>query len=165
VTLVEYADFECPYCGRAEPTIRELLTQHQADGLRYVFRHLPLSDVHAHAQLAAEASEAAHAQGAFWEMHDTLMEHQGDLTLADVGRYADELGLDAEQLEDDVRRRRFRDRVAEDVASADASGVSGTPTFFVNGRRHHGVYDIETLTKSIKRAKKLAEAEAAATAR
>jgi Na+/H+ antiporter NhaA len=163
VTLVEYADFECPYCGRAEPTIRQLLAQHQADGLRYVFRHLPLSDVHEHAQLAAEASEAADAQGAFWEMHDTLMEHQGDLTLIDVAKYAKELGLDWERLEDEVRRRRYRGRVAEDVASADASGVSGTPTFFVNGRRHHGVYDIDTLTRSIKRAKKLAEAEAAST--
>ena len=162
VTLVEYADFECPYCGRAEPTIRELLAQHKGDGLRYVFRHLPLSDVHPHAQLAAEASEAAHAQGAFWEMHDTLMDHQGELTLGDVGRYAEELGLDAERLEDEVRRRRYRGRIAEDVASADTSGVSGTPTFFVNGRRHQGVYDIATLTASIKRAKRLAEAEAAA---
>ena len=162
VTLVEYADFECPYCGRAEPTIRELLAMHSGDGLRYVFRHLPLSDVHPHAQLAAEASEAAHAQGAFWEMHDTLMDHQGELTLGDVGRYAEELGLDAERLEDEVRRRRYRGRIAEDVASADTSGVSGTPTFFVNGRRHQGVYDIATLTASIKRAKRLAEAEAAA---
>ncbi len=162
VTLVEYADFECPYCGRAEPTIRQLLAQHHTDGLRYVFRHLPLSDVHPHAQLAAEASEAAHAQGAFWEMHDTLMDHQGELTLTDVGRYAEELGLDPERLEDEVRRRHHRGRVAEDVASADASGVSGTPTFFVNGRRHHGVYDIETLTKAIKRAKRLTAAEAAA---
>jgi len=162
VTLVEYADFECPYCGRAEPTIRELLEHHKGDGLRYVFRHLPLSDVHAHAQLAAEASEAADAQGAFWEMHDVLMEHQGELTLTDIARYAQELGLDSARLEDEVRRRRHRARVAADVASADASGVSGTPTFFVNGRRHHGVYDIETLTKAIKRAKILAEAEAAA---
>jgi Na+/H+ antiporter NhaA len=162
VTLVEYADFECPYCGRAEPTIRELLAQHKSDGLRYVFRHLPLSDVHPHAQLAAEAAEAAHAQDAFWEMHDTLMEHQGELTLDDVRRYAEELDLDAERLEDEVRRRRYRGRIAEDVASADTSGVSGTPSFFVNGRRHQGLYDIEALTQAIKRAKKLADAEAAA---
>jgi predicted DsbA family dithiol-disulfide isomerase len=90
------------------------------------------------------------------------MDHQGELTLGDVGRYAEELGLDAERLEDEVRRRRYRGRIAEDVASADTSGVSGTPTFFVNGRRHQGVYDIATLTASIKRAKRLAEAEAAA---
>ena len=107
VTLVEYADFECPYCGRAEPTIRELLAGSHRDGLRYVFRHLPLSDVHPHAQLAAEASEAADAQGAFWPMHDMLMEHQGELELDDVRRYAEELELDGERLEEDVRRRRL----------------------------------------------------------
>jgi protein-disulfide isomerase len=165
VTLVEYADFECPYCGRAEPTIRELLDLHHGSGLRYVFRHLPLQDVHPHAQLAAEASEAAAAQGAFWPMHDTLMAHQGELDLDDVHRYADELELDADRLEDEVRRRVYLERVAEDVSSADASGVSGTPTFFVNGRRHHGVYDIEALTKAIARARKLAELEATAAAK
>ncbi len=162
VTLVEYADFECPYCGRAEPTIRELLSGSHRDGLRYVFRHLPLSDVHPHAQLAAEASEAADAQGAFWPMHDMLMEHQGELELDDVRRYAEELELDGERLEEEVRRRRYLARVAEDVASADTSGVSGTPTFFVNGRRHHGVYDVEALTEAIRRAKKRAVAEAKA---
>jgi Na+/H+ antiporter NhaA len=159
VTLVEYADFECPYCGRAEPTIRELLDMHHGGGLRYVFRHLPLQDVHPHAQLAAEASEAAAAQGAFWQMHDTLMAHQGELDLDDVHRYADELELDADRLEDEVRRRVYLERVSEDVASADASGVSGTPTFFINGRRHQGVYDIEALTAAIARARRMAEIE------
>jgi Na+/H+ antiporter NhaA len=165
VTLVEYADFECPYCGRAEPTIRELLAMHHKEGLRYVFRHLPLSDVHPHAQLAAEAAEAAGAQGAFWEMHDTLMAHQGELDLDDIRRYAEELELDADRLEEDVQHRRFLSRVAEDVAGADASGVSGTPTFFVNGRRHQGVYDIEALTEAIGRARRRAEAEAATSPR
>jgi len=164
VTLVEYADFECPYCGRAEPTIRELLGMKHSGGLRYVFRHLPLQDVHPHAQLAAEASEAAAAQGAFWEMHDTLMAHQGELDLDDVHRYADELELDADRLEDEVRRRVYLERVSEDVSSADSSGVSGTPTFFINGRRHQGVYDIDALTKAIHRAKVLADAEAKAMA-
>jgi Na+/H+ antiporter NhaA len=164
VTLVEYADFECPYCGRAEPTIRELLDMHHGGGLRYVFRHLPLQDVHPHAQLAAEASEAAAAQGAFWPMHDTLMAHQGELDLDDVHRYADELELDADRLEDEVRRRVYVGRVSEDVQSADISGVSGTPTFFINGRRHQGVYDIDALTKAISRAKILADAEAKALA-
>jgi Na+/H+ antiporter NhaA len=159
VTLVEYADFECPYCGRAEPTIRELLDMHHGGGLRYVFRHLPLQDVHPHAQLAAEASEAAAAQGAFWEMHDTLMAHQGELDLDDVHRYADELELDADRLEEEVRKRVYLERVAEDVQSADTSGVSGTPTFFINGRRHQGVYDIEALTTAITRARRLAELE------
>jgi Na+/H+ antiporter NhaA len=164
VTLVEYADFECPFCGRAEPTIRELLDMHHGGGLRYVFRHLPLQDVHPHAQLAAEASEAAAAQGAFWPMHDTLMAHQGELDLDDVHRYADELELDADRLEDEVRRRVYVGRVSEDVQSADISGVSGTPTFFINGRRHQGVYDIDALTKAIQRAKVLADAEAKALA-
>jgi Na+/H+ antiporter NhaA len=162
VTLVEYADFECPYCGRAEPTVRELLDMHHGGGLRYVFRHLPLQDVHPHAQLAAEASEAAAAQGAFWQMHDTLMAHQGELDLDDVHRYADDLELDADRLEDEVRRRTYLERVSEDVSSADTSGVSGTPTFFINGRRHQGVYDIDALTKAIGRARTLAEAEAKA---
>jgi Na+/H+ antiporter NhaA len=164
VTLVEYADFECPYCGRAEPTIRELLNMHHKDGLRYVFRHLPLQDVHPHAQLAAEASEAAAAQGSFWEMHDTLMAHQGELDLDDVHRYAEELSLDADRLEDEVRRRIYLGRVSEDVQSADSSGVSGTPTFFINGRRHQGVYDINALTEAIRRAKVAADAEAKAMA-
>jgi Na+/H+ antiporter NhaA len=164
VTLVEYADFECPYCGRAEPTVRELLDMHHGGGLRYVFRHLPLQDVHPHAQLAAEASEAAAAQGAFWQMHDTLMAHQGELDLDDVHRYADELELDADRLEDEVRRRVYLPRVSEDVASADSSGVSGTPTFFINGRRHQGVYDIDALTKAISRARTLADLEAKASA-
>jgi Na+/H+ antiporter NhaA len=164
VTLVEYADFECPYCGHAEPTIRELLDLHHGSGLRYVFRHLPLQDVHPHAQLAAEASEAAAAQGAFWQMHDTLMAHQGELDLDDVHRYAEELELDADRLEDEVRRRVYLERVSEDVSSADASGVSGTPTFFINGRRHQGVYDIDALTAAISRAKRIADAEAKALA-
>ncbi len=164
VTLVEYADFECPYCGRAEPTIRELLDMHHGGGLRYVFRHLPLQDVHPHAQLAAEASEAAAAQGAFWQMHDTLMAHQGELDLDDVHRYADELELDADRLEEEVRKRVYLERVAEDVQSADTSGVSGTPTFFINGRRHQGVYDIEALTNAISRARRMAELEAKALA-
>jgi Na+/H+ antiporter NhaA len=164
VTLVEYADFECPYCGRAEPTIRELLGMEHKGGLRYVFRHLPLQDVHPHAQLAAEASEAAAAQGAFWQMHDTLMAHQGELDLDDVHRYAEELELDADKLEEEVRTRVYLPRVAEDVSSADSSGVSGTPTFFINGRRHQGVYDIDALTKAIRRAKVLADAEAKALA-
>jgi Na+/H+ antiporter NhaA len=164
VTLVEYADFECPYCGRAEPTIRELLDMHHGGGLRYVFRHLPLQDVHPHAQLAAEASEAAAAQGAFWQMHDTLMAHQGELDLDDVHRYADELELDADRVEEEVRKRVYLERVAEDVQSADISGVSGTPTFFINGRRHQGVYDIDALTAAISRARRMSELEAKALA-
>jgi Na+/H+ antiporter NhaA len=152
VTLVEYADFECPYCGQAEPTIRELLSACD-DELRYVFRHLPLTDVHPHAPLAAEAAEAAGAQGAFWEMHDLLFENQERLTPTDLRRYAEQLGLDVERFSDDLRHRRHLPRVSADVASADASGVSGTPSFFINGRRHHGVYDVAALTTAVRTAR------------
>jgi Na+/H+ antiporter NhaA len=149
VTLVEYGDFECPYCGRAEPIVRELLASFD-DELRYVWRHLPLSDVHPDAQLAAEASEAAAAQGAFWELYDALLAHQGTLTPLELRHHAQELDLDVERFWEELRHHEHAPRVAEDVASADASGVSGTPTFFINGRRHHGAYDIETLTAAVR---------------
>jgi Na+/H+ antiporter NhaA/predicted DsbA family dithiol-disulfide isomerase len=155
VTVVEYGDFECTYCGQAEQVIRELLAQH-GDDVRYVWRHLPLSDVHPNAQLAAEASEAAAAQGHFWEMHDVLLSHQGALRLPDIAEYARELGLDATRVVDELRRGEYSERVSEDVASADESGVSGTPTFFINGRRHYGVYDIGTLTEAVGAAKRRA---------
>jgi Na+/H+ antiporter NhaA len=148
VTLVEYGDFECPYCGRAEPNVRALLADQGAD-IRYVFRHLPLSDVHEHAQLAAEAAEAAGSQGKFWEMHDLLFDHQDALTGRDLMRYADELGLDLDQFHDELKRHEHAPRVARDVESAELSGVSGTPTFFINGQRHHGAYDIQTLKKAV----------------
>jgi Na+/H+ antiporter NhaA len=152
VTLVEYGDFQCPYCGQAEQTIRELLSSLGSD-VRYVWRHLPLNDVHPNAQLASEAAEAAAAQGRFWEMYDMLLSHQGALTMRDLMRYARELGLDVERFTDELRRRQYAARVSEDVASADESGVSGTPTFFINGRRHYGVYDIDALTAAVKAAK------------
>jgi protein-disulfide isomerase len=151
VTLVEYGDFECPYCGQAEPVVRELLAGH--GDVRYVWRHLPLNDVHTNAQLAAEAAEAASDQGAFWEMHDVLLSHQDALRPRDLVRYAERLGLDVDRFRDDLREHAGAGRVADDVDSADLSGVSGTPTFFVNGRRHHGAYDIETLTSAVKAAR------------
>ena len=142
VTIVEYGDFECPFCGQAEPVIRELLAGF--GDLQYVWRHLPLNDVHLSAQLAAEASEAAADQGAFWEMYDLLLSHQDALQGKISIRYAEQLGLDVERFTDALRQRAGAARVAEDVDSADLSGVSGTPTFFINGRRHYGAYDIET---------------------
>jgi protein-disulfide isomerase len=151
ITLVEYGDLECPFCGQAEPVLRELLADF--GDLRYVWRHLPLSDVHPHAQLAAEATEAAAAQGAFWEMHDLLFEHQDELRPPALREYAAQLGLDLDRFVEDLRKHVRAPRVAEDVDSADLSGVSGTPTFFVNGRRHHGAYDIETLTRAVRAAK------------
>ncbi len=151
VTLVEYADFECPYCGRAEPVIRELLVGY--GDLRYVWRHLPLTDVHPHALLAAEGAEAAARQGKFWPMHDQLLDHQGALTAKDLIRYAGELGLDIERFTRDLRNHAGEAKIAADVDSADLSGVSGTPTFFVNDRRHRGAYDISTLSDAVRAAR------------
>jgi protein-disulfide isomerase len=148
VTLVEYGDFECPFCGRAEPAIRDLLREFGDVG--YVWRNLPLSDVHPHAQLAAEAAEAAATQGRFWEMHDLLLTHQEALEPDDLVRYAQQIGLDVEQFASDLSTHAAAARVADDVDSADLSGVSGTPTFFVNGRRHYGAYDLETLSDAVR---------------
>jgi protein-disulfide isomerase len=151
VTIVEYGDFQCPFCGQAEPVIRELLAGY--GDLQYVWRHLPLNDVHLNAQLAAEASEAAADQGAFWEMYDRLLSHQEELQLEDLVHHAEQLGLDVEEFTDALSQRAGAARVAEDVDSADLSGVSGTPSFFINGRRHYGAYDIETLTSAVQAAR------------
>jgi Na+/H+ antiporter NhaA len=151
VTLVEYGDFQCPYCGQAESVIRDLLADF--GDLRYVWRHLPLNDVHSHAQLAAEASEAAAAQNKFWEMYDLLLTHQDALGVKALVSYAQELELELERFRWALRKRKYEGRVAEDVDSADRSGVSGTPTFFINGRRHHGAYDIDTLSAEVRAAR------------
>ncbi len=148
VTVVEYGDFECPYCGQAEPAVRELLRDF--GDIRYVWRHLPLTDVHPRAQLAAEAAEAAGRQGKFWEMHDLLLDHQDALITRDLIGYAASLGLDTGRFAADLRKHAGAAHVSEDVDSADLSNVSGTPTFFVNGRRHYGAYDIQTLKKAVK---------------
>jgi protein-disulfide isomerase len=124
-----------------------------------VWRHLPLLDVHPHAQLAAEAAEAAARQGAFWAMHDLLLEHQGALLAPDLVRYAEQLGLDVARFVTDLRNHAGAPRIAQDVDSADISGVSGTPTFFLNGRRHHGAYDIQTLTNAVHLARASAKAK------
>jgi protein-disulfide isomerase len=160
VTVVEYGDFECPYCGRAEPVVRELLSEF--GDVRYVWRHLPLNDVHPNTQLAAEASEAAADQGAFWEMHDLLLQNQDALQPDDLIRYAARLGLDLEQFGKALREHTGAARVSDDVDSADMSGVSGTPTFFINGRRHFGAYDIDTLSSAVRAAGARAELETVA---
>jgi Na+/H+ antiporter NhaA len=152
VTLVEYGDYQCPYCGQAEVVIRELLDDF-GDELRYVWRHLPLNDVHSNAQMAAEATEAAAAQGSFWPMHDKLLASQDELTPRDLKRHAEELGLDIERWWDELRRHEHADRIAEDVASADSSGVAGTPSFFINGIRHQSAYDLATLTRAVRTAR------------
>jgi Na+/H+ antiporter NhaA len=148
VTVVEYGDFECPYCGMAEPVVRELLRDFT--DVRYVWRHLPLNDVHPNAQLAAEATEAAAEQDAFWEMHDLLFAHQDALRPKDLMAYAEQLGLDVDRFTNHMQEHVGAVRVADDVDSADMSGVSGTPTFFVNGRRHYGAYDIKTLSAAVR---------------
>lgn len=150
VTLVQYGDFQCPYCGKAEPAVRQLLGH--AD-LRFVWRHLPLPDVHPQARLAAEAAEAAAAQGKFWQMHDLLLDHQDKLNITDLIRYAGDLGLDQERFHDDLTSHAHAGRIESDIDSADNSGVSGTPTFFINGRRHYGAYDITTLAAAIRMAR------------
>src|SRR6266550_6901494 len=152
VTVVEYGDFECPYCGQAEPVVRELIRDF-AD-VRYVWRHLPLSDVHPRAQLAAEAAEAAADQGAFWQMHDLLFEHQDALEPKHLISYARQLELDVDRFTEQLRRHEHAGRIASDVDDADLSGVSGTPTFFVNGLRHQGAYDIDTLTAAVRAAQR-----------
>jgi Na+/H+ antiporter NhaA len=156
VTLVEYGDYECPYCGQAEIVIRSLLDSF-GDDLRYAWRHLPLNDVHPNAQIAAEAAEAAGAQGRFWEMHDLLLDNQDRLMPTDLARHANDIGLDMHRFWDDLRRRDYAERIGQDVASADLSGVAGTPTFFINGARHQGAYDIDTLAEAVRRARKVAQ--------
>ena len=151
VTVLEYGDFECPYCGQAEPVVRELLREH--GDIDYVWRHLPLNDVHPNAQRAAEAAEAAAEQDAFWEMHDLLLERQDALGYRDLVGYARELGLDVERFQKDLRSRTGAGRIAQDVDSADLSAVSGTPTFFINGLRHYGAYDIATLSAAVRAAR------------
>ena len=115
-----------------------------------MWRHLPLNDVHANAQLAAEAAEAAADQGRFWDMYDLLLANQDELRPGDLLRYAEDLGLDLDRFTKDLRTHAGASRVAEDVDSADLSGVSGTPTFFINGRRHYGAYDMATLSAAVR---------------
>jgi Na+/H+ antiporter NhaA len=148
LTLVEYGDFECPFCGRATGSVEEV-REFFGPRLRYVFRHLPLADVHPAAELAAEAAEAAGAQGRFWEMHDLLFAHQDALAPDDLLGYARQLGLDEERFERDLREGVHGPRVRADVASAEASGVRGTPTFFIGDRRHRGPYDAATLIRAL----------------
>jgi len=148
LTLVQYGDYECPYCRRAAPAISRLLERF-AGRLRFVPRHFPLPDVHPNAALSAEAVEAAAAQGKFWEMHQLLYQRQDHLQLPDLLRYAEELGLDVASFEADLAAGRFADRVAADVEGGESAGVAGTPTFFINERRYTGGYDFGTLERAL----------------
>jgi protein-disulfide isomerase len=151
VTLVEYGDYECPYCGMAYPIVKHVQA-HFGDRLRFVFRNFPLGDLHPHAQHAAEAAEAAAAQGKFWEMHDRIFEHQKRLDDAHLREYAAAEGLDADRFAVDLGGHSFAERVREDFMSGVRSGVNGTPTFFVNGRRHDGPWNADDLVAAIERA-------------
>jgi diadenylate cyclase len=151
VTLVEYGDFECPYCGRMYPVVKEL-RKRAGDRLRVVFRHFPLDSVHPHARRAAEAAEAAAAQGRFWEMHDLLFENQDDLDDEALRRYAARLGLDMARFEDDLAERRHAPRVREDRLDGERTGVEGTPTFFINGARYEGSLDLEGMLAAVEEA-------------
>jgi protein-disulfide isomerase len=148
VTLVEYGDYQCPYCGAAFPIVKAL-EDHFGPELRVVFRNFPLRELHAHAEAAAEAAEAAAAQGRFWQMHDILFENQADLSERALASYGRLVVDDPERWQNDIKRRVFLGRVEEDFLSGVQSGVSGTPTFYLNGRRHEGSYKLEVLARAV----------------
>jgi Na+:H+ antiporter, NhaA family len=148
VTLVEYGDFQCPYCGEAYPVVQELLDRF-GDGLRFVFRHMPLADLHVRAPAAAEAAEAAAAQGRFWAMHDRLFEHQLELSDADLREHAAAIGLDVERFDRELKAGVHAARVQEDYLSGVRSGTPSTPRFFVNGVIHLGSPTFPALEEAI----------------
>ncbi len=151
VTLVEYGDYECPYCGAAYPILKEVQAR-MGERLRFVFRNFPISTSHPHAEQAAEAAEAAAVQGRFWEMHDLLYENQRRLEDSDLHGYAERLELDVQSFDQQLAEHVNAPRVHEDFMSGVRSGVNGTPTFYVNGARHDGPYDLETLLAALERA-------------
>ena len=153
VTLVEYGDYECPHCGRAYPIVKEVQKQ-MGRRLRFVYRNFPLRDSHPYAQHAAEAAEAAGAQGKFWEMHDRLFERQFALDDDALIEYAGDLGLDVARFRRELAGRVYEPRVREDFRSGMLSGVNGTPTFFINGARHDDAWDVEPLLAALQRAAK-----------
>ena len=150
-TLVEYGDFECPFCGAAYPELQRGLRE-LGPKVRFVFRHFPLAEEHPHAPQAAEAAEAAAAQGKFWQMHDLLYQHQAALEDEDLVGYARELGIDADRVMRELVEHTYAARVREDFLSGVRSGVSGTPRFFINGRPHEEPGDAKTLAAALRRA-------------
>ena len=151
VTLVEYDDFQCPYCGRAYQIVKEVQAR-MGDRLRFVFRNFPISTSHPYAERAAEAAEAGAAQGRFWEMHDHLFENQKRLRDEDLHRYAEELGLDVERFDQESAGHIYADRVHEDFLGGVRSGVNGTPTFYINGARYDGSYEADDLVAALEQA-------------
>jgi protein-disulfide isomerase len=151
ITLVEYGDYQCPFCGAAYPIIKDVQAS-MGDKLRFVFRNFPITTAHPDAELAAEAAEAAAAQGRFWEMHDLLYENQARLGAEDLHAYAERLGLEVERFDRELAGHAHFDRVREDFMSGVRSGVNGTPTFYVNGVRYDGSYEAETLLAALQQA-------------
>ena len=151
VTLLQYGDYECPYCGAAYPIIKDVQAQ-MGERLRFVFRNFPISTSHPHAEQAAEAAEAAAAQEKFWEMHDVLYENQSHLEDDDLRRYAEQLGLDLGAFDRDLTEHVHAGRVHADFMSGVRSGVNGTPTFYLNDKRYDDSYDAATLLDALERA-------------
>jgi protein-disulfide isomerase len=151
VTLVEYGDYECPYCGAAYAIIKEVQSR-MGERLRFVFRNFPITTSHPHAEVAAETAEAAATQGRFWQMHDLLYENQRRLRAPDLRDYAERLALDVERFDRELAEHAHAPRVREDFMSGVRSGVNGTPTFYINGARHDDSYDIETMLAALERA-------------
>jgi len=148
LTLVEYGDFQCPHCRNAFPIVKKVQQQLGAR-LRFVFRNFPLTQIHPEAEHAAEAAEAAGAQGAFWQMHDRLFERQFALDDDSLVEYAQELGLNADRLRGELDAGTYRAKVRDDFMSGVKSGVNGTPTFFINGERYDGSYDLGSLLEAV----------------
>jgi len=151
VTLVEYGDYECPYCGATYPIIKEVQSR-MGERLRFVFRNFPITTSHPHAEQAAETAEAAATQGRFWQMHDLLYENQKRLRDPDLRDYAERLSLDVERFDKELAEHVHAARVREDFMSGVRSGVNGTPTFYINGTRHDDSYDVETMVAALERA-------------
>jgi protein-disulfide isomerase len=149
VTLVEYGDFQCPHCRAAHFYLKNVMAT-MGDDMRFVFRHMPLSQIHPMAQPAAEAAEAAGAQGKFWPMHDAIYENQDLLSPALLTRLGERLGLDMQRFVDDVNAHRFLPKVKDYFMSAVRSGAAGTPTFFINGEQYEGSYDDEALIEALR---------------
>ena len=156
VTLVEYGDYQCPHCGTVYPIIKQI-QQHFGEALRFVFRNFPLNQIHQHAEHAAEAAEAAGALGKFWPMHDIIFEHQTALGDRDLVTYAEAVGVDSRSVAEALAKHTYTERVKEDFTSGVRSGVNGTPTFFINGKRYDGAHDLASLREAL--------TEAGATAR
>jgi protein-disulfide isomerase len=150
VTLLEYGDYECPYCGEAYPIVKKLQSEF-GNSLRFVFRNLPLSNVHPHALHAAEVAEAVGLQGPFWQIHDLLYENQSDLEDSALVTYAEQAGADAGEAIRAATSDAVRDRIQADVDGAIRSGANGTPTFFVNGLRYDGSWELAPLRRELSR--------------